>query len=93
MNRRALGFAAVVVPAAALLALLAWAQIGSGGVPGGLGINETFGEITVAKGTAPPLALPLLGGGSIELAELANVLDGIDILCSGQSNLEFRRER
>ena len=82
MCLRTLGFAMVAVPVAAILALLVWAQVKSGGNPGGLGINEAFGEITVPEGPAPPLALSLLDGGSVRLGDLEGKVVMVDFWSS-----------
>ena len=66
----------------ALIALLAWAVVQSGGNPGGLGINDGFGEVAISKGPAPPLSVPLVDGGAIDLAELRGRVVMVDFWSS-----------
>lgn len=54
----------------ALLALLAWASIKSGGQPGSLGVNNDFGEIEIAREPAPHFTLDLFQGGSLDSSQL-----------------------
>ena len=82
LRRRWPAFVAVLVPVAALIALLTWAQIRSGGIPGGLGIKSVFGEVPISKGPAPPLSLSLLGGGIVTLADLKEKVVMVDFWSS-----------
>ena len=82
MSRRTVGFITVLVPVVALLALLSWALIQSEGNPGGLVVNSDFGEVSISRGPAPPLTLPLLDGGSIDLADLKGTVVMVDFWSS-----------
>ncbi|MCZ6614711.1 MAG: TlpA disulfide reductase family protein [Chloroflexi bacterium] len=82
MRGRGWGFAITAVPVAALIALMAWALTQSGGNPGGIGVNDEFGEVSITTGPAPPLSLPLVNGGSIDLAELRGKVVMIDFWSS-----------
>jgi len=50
------------VPVLAFFALLAWASVKSGGNPGGLGVNNEFGQVTVNTEAARDFTLELLSG-------------------------------
>ncbi len=82
MSRRTVGFIAVLVPVVALLALLTWALVQSEGNPGGLVVNSDFGEVSISRGAAPPFTLPLLDGGSIDLADLKGKVVMVDFWSS-----------
>ena len=72
----------VVVPVLALLALLAWASAESGGQPGGLAINNEFGEIPVSREFAPDFHLDLFDGGSVEMSQLRGSIVFLDFWAS-----------
>ena len=82
MNRRTLVTVAVAAPAVGLLGLLAWALAQSGGSPGGLGINNVFGEVTFQEGPAPSLSLPLLTGETLDLADIRGKVVMVDFWSS-----------
>ena len=82
LKRYVLSLVAVVVPVAALLGLMAWALAQTGGNPGGLGINNVFGEVDVQEGPAPPLSLPLLTGGTLDMSDLKGKVVMIDFWSS-----------
>ena len=50
------------VPVLAFFALLAWASVKSGGNPGGLGVNDEFGQVNVETEAARDFTLELLSG-------------------------------
>ena len=58
------------IPVLGLIALLAWALVESGGSPGGLGVNNAFGEIRVEQEAAHEFSLELLGGPTVTLTSL-----------------------
>lgn len=70
MRRRVLLLLAALVPIAGLLGLMAWALAQAGGNPGGLLVNNVFGEVAVKERSAPPFTLPLLDGSALELSDL-----------------------
>ncbi|MBI4340054.1 MAG: TlpA family protein disulfide reductase [Chloroflexi bacterium] len=82
MSRRGLVALAVFLPLAGLVGLLAWALAQSGGRPGGLGINSTFGEVKITAGPAPALSLPLLAGGQLTLLDLKGKVVMVDFWSS-----------
>ena len=65
MNKRAWIFTGSLVPVAVLLGLLGWAMVKSGGNPGGLGVNSSFGEVRVSQAPARDFSLELLDGGLV----------------------------
>jgi len=50
------------VPVLAFFALMAWASVKSGGNPGGLGVNNEFGQVKVETKAARDFTLELLNG-------------------------------
>ena len=58
------------VPIAALIAILAWASISTGGNPGGLAVNSDLIEFEVDAGLARDFELELIGGGTLKLSDL-----------------------
>ena len=54
----------------AFFSLLGWALARSGGLPGGFGVNSTFGEAKIKKSPAPDFSLQRFDGGSIRLSDL-----------------------
>lgn len=58
------------IPVLGLIALLAWALVESGGSPGGLGVNNAYGEIQVDRDAAPEFSLELLDGSTVTLSSL-----------------------
>jgi cytochrome c biogenesis protein CcmG/thiol:disulfide interchange protein DsbE len=58
------------IPVLALIALLAWALVKSGGSPGGLGVNNAFGEVPVEPEAAREFSLELLDGTTVTLSGL-----------------------
>ena len=82
MTKRRLIVLGFLVPVLALLSLLAWASITSGGQPGSLGVNNDFGEIEIAKDAAPQFGLDLFQGGRVELAQLDGMIVFLDFWAS-----------
>ena len=62
MNKRNWIIVGTAVPVLAFIALLAWASFKSGGNPGGLGVNDDFGQVVVEEEVAWEFTLELLGG-------------------------------
>lgn len=58
-------FCLAMAPVAALVGLLAWAAVQSGGNPGGLGVNATPGEEAASGRRAPAFAITTLDGGRV----------------------------
>ncbi len=82
MTRRTLAIVALVTPALALIALLAWAMVRSGGTPGGLFVNSQLGEISIKEGPAPDFSLTTLDGEELRLSDLRGKLVMIDFWSS-----------
>ena len=69
-------------PLLALIALLAWASIRSGGNPGGLAVNSNLVEIKVAAGAARDFELQVFGGGVLRLSDLKGKIVMVDFWAS-----------
>ena len=59
MSKRGWILLATAAPVLALIALLAWASVKSGGTPGGLGVNNEFGQVSINKEAAREFSLEL----------------------------------
>lgn len=70
------------VPIAALIAILAWASISTGGNPGGLAVNSDLIEFEVDTGLARDFELDLVGGGVLKLSELRGKIVMVDFWAS-----------
>ncbi len=70
------------IPLLALIALLAWASIRSGGNPGGLAVNSDFAEAKVDASAAREFELQLIGGGTLKLSDLEGKVVMVDFWAS-----------
>ena len=66
----------------ALIALLAWASIGSSGNPGGLAVNSDYFEAEVDARAAREFDLQLIGGGTLQLSDLEGKVVLVDFWAS-----------
>ena len=82
MRQRRVLLVAVLVPILALLALLVWALVQSGGQPANIAINSVFGEIPLEERPALDFTLELLDGGSLRLADLEGKVVMVDFWSS-----------
>ncbi len=82
LSRRAVVMAAMTVPLAALIALLAWGMARSGGSPGGLLVNNKLGETAVEAALASDFTLETLSGTEYTLASSQGKLVMIDFWSS-----------
>ena len=65
MSKRGWIFLLSAIPVVGFLALLGWASLRSGGNPGGLGVNNEFGQVEISSKKATEFTLTLAGGISI----------------------------
>ena len=82
MSKRGWILLGTAVPAIALIAILAWASVNSGGNPGGLGVNNQFGQVAVEAEPARDFTLTLFDGGSISLSQLRGKVVVLDFWAS-----------
>ncbi len=62
MSKRGWIFLLSAIPLAGFLALLGWASLKSGGNPGGLGVNNDFGQVDISSKPAAEFTLILSSG-------------------------------
>lgn len=82
MTKRKIIFLGAGIPLVALLAVLVWAMVQTGGQAGGQGVNNDFGEIIVPANAAPDFDLELLRGGTLSLKELRGKVVMVDFWAS-----------
>ena len=71
MSRRGWILLLSAIPLAGFLALLGWASLKSGGNPGGLGVNNDFGQVDISSKRAAEFTLNLSTGTPNSGAELS----------------------
>ena len=62
-----------------LIAVLAWASVKSGGNPGGLGVNNEFGQVSIKKESARGFSLELFNGSNSDGADQRPTLNLADL--------------
>jgi len=70
------------IPIAALISLLAWASISTGGNPGGLATNSDLVEFDIDPEMARDFEVELIGGGTIKLSDLRGKVVMVDFWAS-----------
>ena len=82
MTKRGLIVLGGGVPLLALIALLAWASISTGGNPGGLATNSELLEFDIDPETAREFEFELFGGGTLKLSDLRGKVVMVDFWAS-----------
>ena len=82
MNKRGWILLGTAVPVAALIALLAWASVKSGSNPGGLAVNNEFGQVSIDAEAARDFSLELMDGQTLTLSELRGKVIMLDFWAS-----------
>ncbi len=82
MGKRGWILLGTAVPVLALLALLTWASVKSGGVPGGFGVNTEFGQVEVLSDTPRDFSLETLDSEQLVLSQLRGKVVMLDFWSS-----------
>jgi cytochrome c biogenesis protein CcmG, thiol:disulfide interchange protein DsbE len=82
LSKRGWILLSTAIPVIALLSLLGWAVVRSGGNPGGLGVNSVFGRVDVSAEPASDFTVELLEGGALNLSDLRGKVVLVDFWAS-----------
>ena len=82
MSKRGWIFLLSAIPLAGFLALLGWASLKSGGNPGGLGVNNEFGQVDISSKPAAEFTLALNSGNEMSLSDLRGKVVLVDFWAS-----------
>ena len=82
MSRRGWIFLLSAIPLAGFLALLGWASLKTGGNPGGLGVNNEFGQVDISSKPAADFTLTLSTGTELPLSDLRGRVVLVDFWAS-----------
>lgn len=69
-KKRNLIIIAAALPVAALFALLGWSVVQRDGMPGGFGVNDTFGEASIENRPAPDFTAQTVHGETVRLSDM-----------------------
>ncbi len=82
MSKRGWIFLLSAIPLVGFLALLGWASLKSGGNPGGMGVNNEFGQVAISSQPAAEFNLPLTSGAELSLSDLRGKVVMVDFWAS-----------
>ncbi len=82
MSKRGWIFLLSAIPLIGFLALLGWASLKSGGNPGGLGVNNDFGQVDISSQPAAEFTLTLSNGIELSLSDLRGKVVMVDFWAS-----------
>ncbi len=82
MSRRGWIFLLSAIPLVGFLALLGWASLKSSGNPGGLGVNNDFGQVDISSQPAAEFTLTLSNGIELSLSDLRGKVVMVDFWAS-----------
>lgn len=80
--RRRLMILSIALPVAAVVALLVWGTFRTGGRQGRPGINDRFGEVSIAARAAGDFQLETFSGSKVRLSDLRGKIVMIDFWAS-----------
>ena len=82
MNKSTLLFIIFLLPVVGIILLLGWSVVRSEGMPGGILVNSTLGELEVSSGSATDFSIETLEGQILELSDLRGKIVMLDFWSS-----------